>query len=66
MDAVSLAGAASSARITSSGPVSTNSRPKRPIWPRSARMELPMPQRSANFVSVAGVAGPARPTVTGR
>ena len=60
------AGAAQSPRTTSSGPVSVKSRPNRPIWPRSARIELPMPQRSANFVSVAGVAGPARPTITGR
>ena len=50
----------------SSGPVSVSRRPNRPIWARSARMELPMPQRSANFVNVAGVAGPARPTMTGR
>ena len=60
------AGADCRPRITSSGPVSVKSRPKRPIWLRSDRIELPTPQRSANFVSVAGVAGPARPTITGR
>jgi len=38
--------------MTSSGPVSVNSRPKRPIWLRSARIGMPTPQRSANFVSV--------------
>jgi hypothetical protein len=51
--------------MTSSGPVSVSSRPNRPIWLRTARIELPMPQRSANFISVAGVAGPASPTMTG-
>ena len=52
--------------MTSSGPVSVKSRLWRPIWPRSERIELPIPQRSANFISVAAVAGPARPTMTSR
>ena len=66
IDAVAAAGAACKPRMTSSGPVSARSRPKRPIWLRSERIEWPMPQRSANFVNVAGLAGPARPTMTGR
>lgn len=46
-------------RRTSSATVSVNSLANRPIWLRTARIELPTPQRSANFISVAGVAGPA-------